>query len=81
MSERFFDEVGLYCSLADEMILLTFDEELVSMLGGDGYAIHSACCSCYTECGCEHYGVAAECKSVFQQAVNIVRINRSGYTV
>lgn len=68
MREQFFDEVGLYCSLADEVVLLTFDKELVPMLGGDGYAIHAVCCSRYLNCGCKHYGLATECKALIKRA-------------
>ena len=73
MSKYFCEEVGLFCGFADEVVLLTFNVEQVTMLGGKGNPIHSACCSRYAECGCKHYGLAAECKSIFKQAEKIIR--------
>ena len=70
-------EVCLYCALADDVVFLSYKWENVSMLGGHGYAIHSACCSKYAECGCKHYGLANECKSIFKQAERIIRNDRT----
>ena len=80
MNKSFFEEVGLYCSLATEVVLLAFDEEQATMLGEKGYAIHPAYCSRYAECGCKHYGLAAECKSILKQAEAIIRDERRVYT-
>lgn len=73
MRKHFFKEVGLYCVLASEVVILTFSVEEVTMLGGKGYAIHSVHCSRCFECGCKHYGLAAECKSIFKQAEKLLR--------
>ena len=76
MREQFCEEIGLYCGIAGEVVILTFDEEQIIMLGRKGYAIHSSCCSRYAECGCKHYGLADECKSIFKQAEKTVKKNR-----
>ena len=77
MKERFCEEIGLYCGLGGEVVILSFNEEQITMLGRKGYAIHSARCSRYAEYGCKHYGLANECKSIFKQAERIIRNDRS----
>ena len=77
MKKRFYEEIGLYCCLAGEVVFLSFNEGQITMLGGKGYAIHSACCSRYAEYGCKHYGSANECKSIFKQAERIIKNDRS----
>lgn len=70
MRKRFFEGVWLYCSLADEVVLLTFNAEQITRKGN---VIHSASCSRYAECSCLHYGLADECMSLFQQAEKTIR--------
>ena len=76
MREQFYEEIGLWCGLAGEVVFLEFNEERVKMLRGKDNVIHSACCSRYAESGCVHYGLAAECKSIFKQAERIIENNR-----
>ena len=80
MKEKTINTVGIYCSLVDDVVLLSVNGERISMLGGEGYAICSVCCDYYIEKHCQHHGRSCECNAILKQAILIAK-NRAAIMV
>ena len=73
MKKYFIKEVCLYCGLANDAVILSCIYEHISTVGCCGFAIHSASCEMYVDCGCKHYGLAPDCKTIIKQAVSVAK--------